>query len=84
MEEFIETNDQYGSGFVIAEYQGRYSLIAARKSGDKVYQKWGEIEVAKDKTKRLPVSVELGSSKDEAIGALALAIRFLDGNESPF
>ena len=72
---FILTDRQYGEGFVINEYKGKISLIAAReneKSG-KVYQKWGEIETGKDKTTRLPVSVSLGSP-DEAVKTLQATI----------
>ena len=79
MSNFILTNQQYGSGFEVNEFQGRISLIAAREYNDKIFQKWGEIEVGKDKTKRLPVSVELGNSKEEAINNLKLAIAYLQG-----
>jgi len=74
MSDFICTNEQYSSGFEVNEYQGRISLISARESNGKIYQKWGEQEIGKDKTKRLPVSVELGSSREDAIENLKMAI----------
>jgi hypothetical protein len=74
---FIETNHQYGTGFEINEYKGKISLISARQGKDKVFQKWGEIEIGKDKTKRLPVSVELGDSKEAAVATLKATIQFI-------
>lgn len=74
---FIETNEKYGTGFEINEYKGKISLISARQYNGKVYQKWGDIEIGKENTKRLPVSVELGDSKDAAIRTLKAAIQFI-------
>jgi hypothetical protein len=74
---FIETNPQYGTGFEISEYKGKISLISAKQGKDKVFQKWGEIEIGTDKTKRLPVSVELGDSKEAAVRTLQATIQFI-------
>ncbi|HHT9146000.1 MAG TPA: hypothetical protein ACFYD4_10045 [Candidatus Wunengus sp. YC61] len=74
---FLETNQKYGTGFEISEYQGKISLVAAREYNGKVYKKWGEIEIGKDKTKHLPVSVELGEGKEAAVRSLKAAIQFI-------
>lgn len=74
---FIEVNSKYGTGFEITEYNGTISLVSARQYKDKVYQKWGEFEIGKDKTKHLPVSVELGEGPDKAIAALRAAAEFI-------
>jgi len=42
---FIQTNDEYNSGFMLDEYNGVYSLVEARlgtnKDGDEqIYKKW--------------------------------------------
>jgi len=80
MSDFIETNKQYHSGFQVNEYRGKYSLIAAhtwtdREGNEKINQEWAEREVGRDKVmKRLPVSVEIGNSKEEAIRNLQLVI----------
>lgn len=76
---FFKTNDQYNTGFTLNEYKGTFSLIAARESNDKVYERWGDIEIGKDKKKRLPVSVELGEVK-AAISVLRAVIDKLEGN----
>ena len=80
---FIETNTKYHSGFEIQEYEGKFSLVSARKPDNKVYIVWGEIEIGKDKTKKMPVRVDLGS-KEQAISALKQAIAFLSSDEVPF
>ena len=50
---------------VIKEYRGKISLIAAKESKEgKVFEKWGDIEIGKDLTAHLPVSVPLGSPAD--------------------
>ena len=59
---FFVTNEKYKEGFVLSEYKGRWQLIAAKQGTDKVFEKWGEIEIGKDKTKRLPISVDLGEN----------------------
>ncbi len=74
---FLETNTKYGTGFEIQEYQGRISLVAARQYKDKIFQKWGDIEIGKDQTKRLPVAVELGDSKEAAVRTLKSTIEFI-------
>jgi len=80
MSDFIETNEQYHSGFQVNEYRGKYSLVAARtwtdrEGNEKISQEWADREIGKDKImKRLPVSVEIGNSKEEAIRNLQLAI----------
>ena len=85
MEEFFETNEQFHSGFVIQEYRGRWSLVSARqydtKEGErKTTLRFGMIEIGKDKEARLPVAVELGSTRQEAIETLRIAIRHLEGD----
>lgn len=80
MSDFIETNEQFHRGFQVNEYRGKYSLIAARawtdrEGNEKISQEWADREIGKDKViKRLPVSVDIGNSKEEAIRNLKLAI----------
>lgn len=74
---FIETNSKYGSGFVIQEYNGKISLVSARQGKDKVWLKFGEIEVGKDKTARLPVSVDLGEGPESALRSLRSAAEMI-------
>lgn len=85
MDEFFETNSQYHSGFVIQEYKGKWSLVSARqyetRDGEmKTALRFGEIEIGKDRTAKLPVAVELGSTKEEAIQSLRIAMMHLDGS----
>lgn len=82
--DFIETSEKYHSGFVVQEYKGIYSLVSARqyetRDGEmKTALRFGEIEIGKDKTARLPVAVELGSTKEEAIETLRIVLMHLDG-----
>jgi hypothetical protein len=85
---FIEIDEKYHSGFEVVEYKEKWSLIAAREYKEKIYQKWGEIETGKDTSKRLPVSVEIGKNKAEAIKTLEDVIHYLKGKlpekEEPF
>lgn len=84
MDEFFETNSQYHSGFVIQEYKGKWSLVSARqyetRDGEmKTALRFGEIEIGKDRTAKLPVAVEIGSTKQEAIETLRVILMHLDG-----
>ncbi len=74
---FIITNEKYQTGFEIQNYKGRIQLVSGKQGRDKVFLKFGEIEVAKDKTQRLPVSVEIGDSKEAAVRTLQAAIQFI-------
>ena len=78
-ENFILTDSEYKSGFVLDEYNGVYSLVEARQGTDeKVYKKWGYIE-KRDKGddgkyeskpgKKRPWGVALGM-REEAIRRL--------------
>jgi len=83
MEDFIETNERYRNGFIVQEYKGVFSLVSARqyeaRDGEtKTALRFGEIEIGRDKTARLPVAVELGSTKEEAIQNLRIAMMHLD------
>ena len=81
---FVETDSKYHSGFEVVEYKGKWSLIRAKQGTDKVWQVWGDIEIGKDKKKRLPVAVELGD-RQEAIEALERVLDWLKGEEEmPF
>ncbi len=77
---FFCTNEKYKEGFVLSEYKGRYQLIAAKQGSEKVFEKWGELEIGKDKTKRLPISVDLG---DDPVPVLKAVLSALD-SDSPF
>jgi ribulose bisphosphate carboxylase small subunit len=76
---FVETDRKYHSGFEVLEYKGKVQFIQAKQPQDKVWQVWGEIEIGKDKTKRLPVSVEIGQNRKEAIKTLEHVIHYLRG-----
>lgn len=82
--DFIETNEKYHSGFVVQEYRGTWSLVSARqyetRDGEmKTALRFGEIEIGKDRTAKLPVAVEIGSTKQEAIETLRIVLMHLDG-----
>lgn len=71
---FFLVDRKYGEGFVVSEFKGKVSLIAAREDqAGKIWQRWGEIEIGKNKTAKLPVSVPLGEPS-EAIKVLQAAI----------
>ncbi len=76
---FFLTNEKYSSGFVLNEYKDEFSLIAARegKNGS-IFQQWGDLEVGKDKTKRLPVAIRLGD-RATAIQVLREVLGELEG-----
>jgi len=80
---FFITNPKYKEGFVVKEYNGQVQLIAAKQGTDKIYETWGEIEIAKDKKKRLPVAVNLGS---DPIAVLTLLMEHISskGEAPPF
>ena len=67
---FFMTNEKYKEGFVVSEYNGTWQLIAAKKGEDRVFEKWGEMEIGKDKTTRLPVSISLGTNPTTVIKKL--------------
>lgn len=72
---FILTDRKYGEGFEIKEFKGVISLIAAREDQKgKIWQRWGDIEIGKDKTSHLPVAIRLGDP-GEAIKTLEAAIK---------
>lgn len=83
---FLLTDRQYGEGFQVSEFKGKISLIAAREDqAGKIWQRWGEIEIGKNKTAKLPVAVPLGEP-NEAIKVLQAAIEAIraklhDGSE---
>jgi len=75
---FIQTNDEYNSGFMLDEYNGVYSLVEARlgtnKDGDEqIYKKWGYTDkrvkgddgkYTNEPGKKRPWGVELGMRED--------------------
>jgi len=85
---YIETSEQYHSGFKVDEYKGKISLTAARTWNGEVKLQWAKQEFGKEKVeKNLPVKVEIGNTKDEAIANLLLVIGMLQGeaeNNRPF
>jgi hypothetical protein len=87
MDKFFETNPKYHEGFVVQEYGGQFSLIAARKyttkdGEDKIAQTWGDVEVGKLKTKkRLPMAVNLGSDPAKVLTELLAVLS--PGNYKP-
>lgn len=81
---FIMTDEQYKSGFMLDEYKNSYSLVAARQ-----YDKDGELQTAKEwafpqdkerkpRAKAIPVKIELGP-KDIAIKRLRQVLALLNG-----
>jgi hypothetical protein len=86
MDKFFETDEKYHEGFVISEYNGKISLIAARKytkdGEEKIVQIWGDVEVGKQKTKkRLPMAVNLGTEPEAVLIKLLAALA--PGNYKP-
>ena len=79
---FFVTNEKYKEGFVLSEYKGRWQLIAAKQGSDKVFEKWGEIEISKDKTKKLPVSIDLGEKPVEVLRSVIESL--IETIEAPF
>ncbi len=85
-ENFTVTNEQYGRGFKLEEYNGLYSITAANKGNDgKIYNQWVFIQ-GKDRQpipkgdgtfKSIPVKITLGSSVNEAIERLQGIVRLL-------
>lgn len=71
---FFVTNEKYKEGFVLSEYKGRWQLIAAKQGTDKVFERWGEIEIGKDKTKRLPISIDLGENPVDVLNEVIAAL----------
>jgi len=88
MGEFIKTNQEYGRGVQLDEYNGVFSLIAAREGTDgKIYKEWAfpQDKDRRPRDKAIPVKVDLGD-KDQAIEALLVFLRELGwaGGEAPF
>lgn len=75
---FILTDRKYGEGFVIKEFKGVVAFISAREATNgKIYERWGDIEIGKDKTSHLPVAIRLGDPGEaiKTLEAAAKAIR---------
>ena len=77
---FIMTNPEYNEGVLVTTYKGKYRLIAAKQGKDKVFQTWADVEIGKDKKKRLPVSVNLGADPVAVLEKIREAI----SDENPF
>ena len=59
----------------LAEFKGKFSLVAVREYNGKYYQQWGKLELGSGDNKRLadksqPFKVMLGDSREEAITAV--------------
>lgn len=70
---FRMMNEKYGSGIGIEEYNGKFSLVSARKGSDgNYYSDWAfpQDKDRKPREKAIPVKVPLGDSRDEAIATL--------------
>lgn len=76
---FIETDKEWHRGIEISEYKGKIQLVQARQWQGEIKQSWADQEVGKDKKMRLPVSVTLGASKEDAIANLYLMLQELNG-----
>jgi hypothetical protein len=80
-ETFIRTSEH--GGFLINEYQGKYSLNSAWESDDgTVRQNWGKRQKGKDQyaEKATPIKVDIGD-KEHATAALLFALQQITGNE---
>ena len=79
MSNFLETDDQYGSGIQLEEYNGKWSLCNARMGDDdKVWKDWCfPIRDRKPTQKSVPWKITLGSSKEEAVETLRHFIALL-------
>lgn len=72
-EPFIITDEQYQRGFVLEEYNGKYSLALAHRYNDKIFKEWCKREFGKGNEKNVPVKVEIGN-REEAIANLLLVL----------
>jgi len=79
---FVITDDRYDSGCGLQEYRGDYSLCEAKKGDSKTFLKWVFPQKYDKDTKEnypgdkaFPMSIKVGSSKEEAIETLR---RWLD------
>ncbi len=78
---FIETNPKYHSGMQLDEYNGTISITSCREGKDgNVYFDWafpqGRDRVPKEKA--IPVKVNIGNSRQEAIDNLLRLVEDLN------
>lgn len=80
-EVFIKTSEKYGSGVAIDEYQGEFSVVAAREGQDgEVYLRWVYPQLGKDRKpaeKAIPQKITLGN-KQQAIQRLEQLLLFVE------
>ena len=72
-------NSKYGDGIVINLYDGKYSLIPAKKKGDEIYLEWcfPQGPDRKPKGTSVPWKVVIGESEEQAAATLAKLYRML-------
>jgi len=83
---FTKVDQQYGNGFKISDYGGKYSLESAQenKEGD-VYTDWASPQGPGKQPKKkqdgnwlfIPVKVQLGHTLDEAINNVQIILSVL-------
>ena len=88
-EDFIETDDKYGSGVTLDTYNNMFSLVACRKT-DKgmVFMDWCFPQTRKDDknvpgAKSLPWKITLGTDRYKAIDTLYSILRMLGEEAGP-
>lgn len=78
MSNFVKTNEKYGSGFVVEEYNGAWSLVEAKEGKEKVYTQWCK-RIFKNEVqdKAWPIKVSLGDTQKEALDNLRRAAEII-------
>ena len=76
---YVETDSKYGSGVLLNEYGGKYSLVEARprKDEDGHWIRFCRVEI-RDQEVTLPKGVVIGNSRQEAIETLNHFVNLLE------
>ncbi len=86
---FVKTNTQYGNGAVLDEYNGTYSLTSAKQNDKGIWMEWAfpQDRDRQPREKAIPVKVNIGENKQQAIETLRYFISILERkpqqNEEP-
>ena len=80
---FIETNEKYGDGFAIDEYQGEYFLTRVQRGQDgNLYQRWMKPFIRKDELSEKPMPWKIGlGNKQQAIQRLEQLMMHIEGRQ---
>ena len=89
-ENFTQVDQQYGNGFKISDYGGKYSLESAQKNKEGVvYTDWASPQGPGKQPKQkqdgnflfIPVKVQLGQTLDEAINNVQMILSALQSEK---